>query len=108
MLSITGEIVVVADNNQFYAIHNGRKEMPKVIGTRCMLYRIMAAFFVTNAENKITVAAADTCIKWISGEIWVIRKKDLVGNSALRSYIIDALYNMDWKSLDKIGKYEMM
>ena len=69
MLSITGEIVVVADNNQFYAMHNGRKEMPKVIGTRCMLYGIMAAFLITNSENKITVAAADTYIKRISGEI---------------------------------------
>ena len=73
-----------------------------------MLSGIMAAFLAANIENKITAAAAATCMMGISGEIGVSRMKGMDGNSALRSYIIDALYNMDGKSLDKVAKYEIL
>ena len=108
MLAITGEIDVVADKNQCYAIRNGRQEMSKVTGTGCMLSGIMAAFLAANTENKITAAAAATCMMGIAGEIGTGRMKNLDGNSVLRSYIIDALYNMDGESLDKMAKYEIL
>ena len=82
--------------------------MSKVTGTGCMLSGIMAAFLAANTENKITAAAAATCMIGIAGEIGTGRMQDLDGNSALRSYIIDALYNMDGKNLDKMAKYEIL
>ena len=108
ILAITGKIDIVTDGDLLYIIHNGRPEMQKVTGTGCMLSGIMAAFLAANAENKITAAAASTCMMGIAGEIGVSKMKNLDGNSALRSYIIDALYNMDGKSLDKMAKYEIL
>lgn len=56
----------------------------------------------------MVAATAATCAMGIAGEIGVSRMKDLDGNSALRGYIIDELYNMDGESLDKMARYEIL
>jgi hydroxyethylthiazole kinase len=108
ILAITGEIDIVTDGDLLYIIHNGRPEMQKVTGTGCMLSGMLTAFISANRGNEIVAAVAATCMMGIAGEIGVSRMEDLDGNSALRGYIIDALYNMDGKSLDKMARYEIL
>ena len=107
VVAITGKIDLVADAKNCYVIRNGRAEMGKITGTGCQLSGMTAAFITANQNNILEATAAAVCAMGLAGEIaWKNMKKG-DGNSTYRNRIIDAIYNMSGKELEKGAKYEI-
>ena len=107
VVAITGKIDLVADAKNCYVIRNGRAEMGKITGTGCQLSGMTAAFITANQNNVLEATAAAVCAMGLAGEIaWKNMKKG-DGNSTYRNRIIDAIYNMSGKELEKGAKYEI-
>ncbi len=107
VIAITGAIDLVADSEKCYVIRNGRPEMSKITGTGCQLSALVCAFVVANPENKTEATAAAVCLMGLAGEIGLKNMKSSDGNSTYRNRIIDAIYNMDEKTLKRGAKYEI-
>lgn len=107
IIAITGAIDLVADAEKCYVIRNGRPEMSAITGTGCQLSGLMTAFLVANPDNKLEAAAAAVMAMGLAGETGVSRQQPGDGNSTLRNRIIDAICNMDGKTLEEGAKYEI-
>ncbi len=107
VIAITGAIDLVADADRCYIIRNGRPEMGRITGTGCQLSGMMTAFLVANPEAPLDAAAAAVCTMGLAGEIGWSRMQEGDGNSTYRNRIIDAIFNMDGKTLDEGAKYEI-
>jgi hydroxyethylthiazole kinase len=81
--------------------------MGKITGTGCQLSGMMTAFVAANPDAKLEAAAAAVCTMGLAGEIGWSRMQEGDGNSTYRNRIIDAIYNMDEKTLDEGAKYEI-
>lgn len=107
IIAVTGAIDLVSDGTKCYVIRNGRPEMGKITGTGCQLSGVLTAFITANPEEKLKAAAAAVCTMGLAGEIGFSRMQEGDGNSTYRNRIIDAIYNMDQKTLDEGAKYEV-
>lgn len=107
ILAVTGAIDIVTDGVRCFVIRNGRGEMRKVTGTGCQLSGILTAFLAANPEDRLTAAAAAVAMMGVSGEIGWSRMQEGDGNAAYRNRIIDAICNMDGKTLDARAKAEV-
>ena len=107
IVAVTGAIDLVSDGTECYVIRNGRPEMGKITGTGCQLSGVMTAFITANPEEKLKAAAAAVCTMGLAGEIGFSRMQEGDGNSTYRNRIIDAIYNMDQKTLDEGANYEV-
>ena len=97
----------MSDGKSCYVIRNGRPEMGKITGTGCQLSGMMTAYITANPEHMLEAAAAAVCVMGLAGEIGFSRMQDGDGNSTYRNRIIDAIYNMDAKTLEEGAKYEL-
>lgn len=107
VIAITGAIDLVSDSERCYVIRNGRKEMSRITGTGCQLSSVATAYAVANPENMVDAVAAAVCLMGLSGEIGWSKMQDGDGNSTYRNRIIDAIFNMDAKTLEEGAKYEI-
>ena len=107
IVAVTGAIDLVSDGDRCFVIRNGRPEMGKITGTGCQLSGMMTAFLVANPEAPLDAAAAAVCTMGLAGEIGWSRMQEGDGNSTYRNRIIDAIFNMDGKTLDEGAKYEI-
>ena len=107
VVAITGAIDLVADDEKCFVIRNGRPEMGRITGTGCQLSGMMTAFLVANPEDKLAAAAAAVCTMGLAGEIGWSRMQEGDGNSTYRNRIIDAVFNMDGRTLEQGAKYEI-
>lgn len=107
VIAITGAIDLVSDGQTCYVIRNGRPEMGRITGTGCQLSGMMTAFLVANPEHPLEAAAAAVCTMGLAGEIGWSRMQEGDGNSTYRNRIIDAIYNMDGRTLDEGANYEV-
>ena len=107
VIAITGAIDLVADSEKCYVIRNGSSMMSRITGTGCMLSGLSTAYAVANPDNITEAVAASVCLMGLAGEIGVSNMKDGEGNSILRNYIIDAIYNMNGEILNRGAKYEI-
>ena len=105
IIIVTGPVDYVTDGNKCYMINNGSKEMSAITGTGCMLSGILGCFLTV--ENSVDSAAAAVMSMGIAGEIGASKLKEGEGNATLRTYLIDALFNMTDEELEKSGKYEV-
>ena len=107
VIAITGAIDLVGDANICYVIRNGRPEMSRITGTGCQLSAVATAYAVANPENKVDAVAAAVCLMGLAGEIGWRYMQEGDGNSTYRNRIIDAIFNMDSKTLEEGAKYEI-
>ena len=107
IVAVTGAIDLVSDGEKCYVIRNGRPEMGRITGTGCQLSGMMTAFLVANPDNHLEAAAAAVCAMGLAGEIGWKAMQHGEGNSTYRNRIIDAIYNMDGKTLEEGAKYEV-
>ncbi len=107
IIAVTGAIDLVSDGEKCYVIRNGRPEMSRITGTGCQLSAVTTAFLVANPDNLLEAAAAAVCTMGLAGEIGWSRMQEGDGNSTYRNRIIDAIFNMDAKTLDEGAKYEI-
>ena len=106
VIAVTGATDLVADKDRCYVIRNGRPEMGRITGTGCQLSAITAAFVTADRENRLDAAAAAVCMMGAAGEIGWSRMQEGDGNSTYRNRIIDAIYNMDDETLERMARYE--
>jgi len=100
VITITGAIDIVADSKKAYLIRNGHPMMSKVSGTGCMLTAVIAAYCAANPENHLDAAATAVWVMGLSGELAYDRLvKNEGGISSYRTYLIDAISNLDAKTL---------
>lgn len=107
IIAVTGAIDLVADGSRCYIIRNGRPEMGKITGTGCQLSGIMTAYATANRDNLLEACAAAVMLMGYAGEVAYERLKEGEGNSTYRNRIIDAIYNMDGKTLEEGAGYEI-
>lgn len=105
--AITGAIDIVADAERAYCIRNGHSMMSSVTGTGCQLSAMTAAFVTANPGHALEAAAAAVCAMGLAGETAYRRLTPADGNAAYRNYIIDAIYRLTPKELEKGANYEV-
>lgn len=109
VIAITGAIDIIADANEAYAIRNGVAAMSKITGTGCMLSGVVAAYVAANMDNRTKAAAAAVAAEGLCGEIAAKKvEAEGSGTSSLRMYIIDAMSNLDGKTLEDGAKIETL
>lgn len=106
IIAITGEIDLVCDKDRAFVIRNGHADMGRITGTGCMLSAMTTAFLVANPDEYLMATVFAIATMGVAGELARNRMNDLDGNSSYRNYIIDAIYNMDAMTLDKMAKVE--
>ncbi len=106
VIAMTGAIDIVADGAKAYIIRNGNALMSKITGTGCMLSGIVAAYCAANPDAPLDAAAAAVAAMGLCGEIAYDRLGEKDGTSTYRTYIIDAMSNLDDETLKEGMKIE--
>ena len=101
VIAITGAIDIVADAEHAYAIRNGVPVMGRITGAGCMLTCIVAAYVVANPDAPLEAAVAAIANEGLAGQIAAARMTPADGNGSFRTYLLDALYNMDSDALEQ-------
>lgn len=108
VIVVTGAIDLIVDENNAYAVHNGRPEMSKVCGTGCMLSAILCAFLAAAKETPLEATLAAVCTMGLCGERAFEHLLPHQGNMTYKTNIIDELFNLDGKTLKDGAKYELI
>lgn len=106
VIAITGAIDIVADATRAFAIGNGSPIMGKITGAGCMLTCVTAAYAVANRDALLEGVVAAIAGMGIAGEIAATRMQPVDGNASFRTYLIDALYNMNGEALEAVARVE--
>ena len=106
VVAITGAIDIVADAARAFAIRNGSPIMGRITGAGCMLTCVVAAYSVANVDALLEGVVAAVASMGVAGENAAARMQPVDGNASFRTYLIDALYNLDGDSLDAMARIE--
>lgn len=107
VVAMTGAIDIVADETKAYVIRNGKALMSKITGMGCMLSGVVAAYCAANPDAVLDGAAAAVAAMGLCGEIAYDRLEQKDGTSTYRTYIIDAMSNLDDETLEEGMKIEV-
>lgn len=99
IIAITGAIDIVADDERAFAIRNGSAIMGKITGAGCMLSCLVGAYSVANKENMLEGVVAAIAGEGLCGQIAAERMTESDGNGSFRTYLLDAMYNLDAATL---------
>lgn len=99
IIAITGAIDIVADDERAFAIRNGSAIMGKITGAGCMLSCLVGAYSVANKENMLDGVVAAIAGEGLCGQIAAERMTEADGNGSFRTYLLDAMYNLDAATL---------
>ena len=106
VMAVTGAIDIVADADRAFAIRNGSPIMGKITGAGCMLTCVVAAYAVANPDALLEGVVAAVANMGVAGEIAETRMQPVDGNASFRTYLIDALYNMNGQALEAVARVE--
>ena len=106
VMAVTGAIDIVADADRAFAIRNGSPIMGKITGAGCMLTCVVAAYAVANPDALLEGVVAAVVNMGVAGEIAETRMQPVDGNASFRTYLIDALYNMNGQALEAVARVE--
>lgn len=108
VIAMTGAIDLVANRQKVYVIRNGNALMSKITGTGCMLSGVVAAFATANPSCVLEATAAAVCAMGLCGEIAYARleKTAGAGTSSYRTFLIDAMSNLEDSILEEGMKIE--
>lgn len=90
----------MADAEGAYAVRNGSPLMGRITGAGCMLSCVCAAFATANPDALLDATVAAVVGMGLAGQIAQGRMGGYDGNGSFRTYLLDALYNLDgdaWK-----------
>ena len=99
IIAITGAIDIVANDERAFAIRNGNAIMGKITGAGCMLSCLVGAYSVANKENLLEGVVAAIAGEGLCGQIAAERMTEADGNGSFRTYLLDAMYNLDAATL---------
>ena len=106
VVAITGAIDIVADAEHAFAIRNGSPIMGKITGAGCMLTCVTAAYAVANKDALLEGVVAAIAGMGVAGEMAAARMQPVDGNASFRTYLIDALYNLNGQALEVVARVE--
>ena len=106
IVAVTGAIDIVADAERAFAIRNGAPIMGKITGAGCMLTCVTAAYAVANPDMMLEAVVAAVAGMGAAGEMALARMQPVDGNASFRTYLIDALYNINGEALEAIARVE--
>lgn len=107
IIAITGPIDVITDGTTAFAVRNGHPVMSKITGTGCMLSTLTTAFLSANPKHPLFAVLAAVCSMGLCGEIAYTKMIETnSGSASLRTYLIDAIYQLDGETLEKGAKYD--
>ena len=106
IVAITGAIDIVADAERAYAVRNGHPLMGRITGAGCMLSCVCAAFAVANPDATLDAMAAAVAGMGLAGQVAQNRMSGYDGNGSFRTYLLDALYNLDGAALEAGARIE--
>ena len=106
VVAVTGAIDIVADSKRAFAIRNGVPIMGKITGAGCMLTCVTAAYAVANPDMLLEGVVAAVAAMGAAGEMARARMQPVDGNASFRTYLIDALYNINGEALEAIARVQ--
>lgn len=106
IIAITGAIDIVADAERAFAIGNGSPLMGKITGAGCMLTCVTAAYAVANSTAMLEGVVAAVTGMGVAGEMAAARMQPVDGNASFRTYLIDALFNLNGEALEAVARVE--
>lgn len=108
VVAITGAIDIVADAERAYAIRNGSPLMGRITGAGCMLSCLCTAYAVANPVAPLDAMVAAVAGMGLAGQIAQGRMSGYDGNGSFRTYLLDALYNLDGDALEQGARVEAL
>lgn len=109
IIAITGAIDIIADVENAYAVRNGVAAMSRITGTGCMLDGVIAGYAVVAPDNRLKAVVAAIAAEGLCGEIAAKKvAEEGSGTSSFRTYLIDAMSNLDGKTLENGAKVERL
>ena len=106
VIAITGAIDIVADAERAFAVRNGSPLMGRITGAGCMLTCVVGAYAVANPEHTLEAALAAVAGMGLAGQMAASRMARIDGNASFRTYLLDALFNMDGDTLEHGARIE--
>lgn len=104
VVAITGETDIIADKNKTALIQNGHHMMTGITGTGCMCSAVIGSF-CGSTNDYFSAAAAGVAVMGIAGEIAFEKiTQNQQGNGSFKTYLIDAVSQMDDNTLQKLIK----
>lgn len=92
----TGKRDIVSDGKIVYVVDNGNSWLPRITGTGCMSTTAVAAFCAVDHDQALASAGALACFG-LAAELAV--KKKIEGPASFKVAFLDAIYNMDERTL---------
>ena len=107
VVAVTGVIDLVTDGETIYIIRNGHAMMSQITGSGCMLSALITAYLAANPKHALEATAAAVSAMGLCGEMAYTRYlHHHAGNASYRTYLIDAVYQLDGKQLESGANYE--
>ena len=101
-LAITGPVDLITDGNRTYRVSNGHELMSSVTGTGCTASALVGAFL---AVDKNAAHAATTALSYL-GLAGESAAATATGPGSFQIAMLDALYNINEKEMEKGAKIE--
>lgn len=106
ILAITGAIDIVADAERAFAIFNGTRMMGRITGSGCMLTALTGAFCAANRNRLLEATISAVATMGSAGEIAQARMQPVDGNGSFRTYLLDAITNINGEGLEAIARMQ--
>lgn len=108
VIVMTGAIDLVAEGDRVFLIRNGDPMMPKITGSGCMLSALTTAYLAANPGNPGWAATTAAVMIGLAGERAAQKVKAANGgNATFRNALIDEIFNLDERTLEKGAKIEI-
>lgn len=100
VIAITGAIDIVADSHKALVIRNGHPMMSRITGTGCMLTTVIGSYCGANPDDLLLATAAAVSCMGLCGELAFAKvEAEQAGTASFRTYLIDAMSQMDAQTL---------
>ena len=108
VIAISGAVDIVTDTKNTYIIRNGHPVMAKITGCGCMLSSLTAAYLAANPDRKLEAVAAAVITMGLCGEkAYEKMAEENSGNAGCRNHLIDEVYKLTGRELERGAKYEL-
>ncbi len=99
VVAITGPIDIISDGAKTYAVRNGHPSMGKITGSGCMLTSVIGAYCGANPQSVLEAATTAIGLMGLCGEIAAQKVAPNNATGSFRTYLIDAMSDMNSETL---------
>lgn len=101
-VAVTGKNDIVSGSGNTFIIKNGDSLMAAIVGTGCMSTSVIGTFAAVEPDLTVAAAVALSCFG-IAGECAAAKSG---GPAEFKMRLVDALYNLDKKTIELMQKIE--